>query len=108
MAVKTLTDLEVYNRAEILAEEVWQEVTGWKDFFAKDTVGKQLVRTMDSIGSNIAEGYGRYHYKENKNFCFYSRGSLMEARGWIFKIQKQKSNRRNKGGAFSKRTRTDT
>ncbi|RZK33344.1 MAG: four helix bundle protein, partial [Pedobacter sp.] len=24
----------------------------------------------DSISANIAEGYGRFHFKENKNFCY--------------------------------------
>ncbi|MEO7983272.1 MAG: four helix bundle protein [Bacteroidota bacterium] len=27
---------------------------------------------------NISEGYGRFHYKENKNYCYYSRGSAKE------------------------------
>jgi four helix bundle protein len=27
---------------------------------------------------NISEGYGRFHYKENKNFCYFSRGSVKE------------------------------
>ncbi|MEJ5995551.1 four helix bundle protein [Pedobacter sp. Du54] len=44
------------------------------DFCAKDTIGKQICRAADSISANIAEGYGRFHYKENKNFCYYSRG----------------------------------
>jgi four helix bundle protein len=37
-----------------------------------------MVRAADSIGLNIAEGYGRFHYKENRNFCYYSRGSAKE------------------------------
>jgi four helix bundle protein len=57
------------------------------DYFAKDTLGKQLVRSVDSIGANIAEGFGRYHFKENKNFCYFSRGSLIETKGRITKAQ---------------------
>jgi four helix bundle protein len=49
----------------------------------KDTVGKQIVRAADSIGANIAEGFGRFHYKENKNFCYFSRGSIIETKGWL-------------------------
>ena len=55
---------------------------GW-DYFAKDTVG--IVRSADSIGANITEGYGRYHYKENRNFCYFSRGSIIETKGWLKK-----------------------
>jgi four helix bundle protein len=38
----------------------------------------QFVEAADSIALNIGEGYGRFHYKENKNFCYYSRGSAKE------------------------------
>jgi four helix bundle protein len=44
-----------------------------------------MARSADSISSNIAEGYGRYHYKENRNFCYFSRGSIMETKGWLKK-----------------------
>jgi four helix bundle protein len=50
------------------------------DVFSKKNLGDQFVRAADSIALNIAEGYGRYHYKENKNFCWYARGSLFETK----------------------------
>jgi four helix bundle protein len=81
-----IEDIEVHNLSEAFADEVWLIVIKW-DFFAKDTVGKQLVRSSDSISANIAEGFGRYHYKENKNFCFYSRGSIIETKGWLKKAK---------------------
>jgi len=84
-----LEDLEIYNLAESFSDEIWFTVLEW-DYCAKDTVGKQLVRSADSIGANIAEGFGRYHYKENKNFCFFSRGSLIETKGWITKAKTRK------------------
>ena len=87
MSFNTLEDLEVYKRAFALSDSVWKEVGNWKDFFVKDTIGKQLVRAADSIDANIAEGYGRFHYKENKNFCYYSRGSLLETKGFIEKCK---------------------
>ena len=87
MSFDNLEDLEVYKRAFSLSNEVWKLVSEWKDFFAKDTIGKQLVRAADSIDANIAEGYGRFHFKENKNFCYYSRGSLLETKGFIMKCK---------------------
>jgi len=84
-----LEDLEVYNLAESFSDEIWFVVLEW-DYFAKDTLGKQLVRSADSIGANIAEGYGRYHFKENKNFCYFSRGSLIETKSWITKAKTRK------------------
>ena len=72
-----LADLEVYNLSEVISDKIWDIVMGW-EYFAKDAIGKQLCRAADSISANIVEGYGRYHFKENKNFCYYSRGSILE------------------------------
>ena len=84
-----LEDLEVYNLAESFSDEIWFTVLQW-DSFPRDTLGKQLARSADSIGANIAEGFGRYHFKENKNFCYFSRGSLIETKGWITKAKTRK------------------
>jgi four helix bundle protein len=84
-----LEELEVYGKSVKLAELVWNEVSGW-NYFNKDTIGKQLVRAADSISANIAEGYGRYFYKENKQFCYYSRGSLLETKSWLEKAFNRK------------------
>ena len=37
-----------------------------------------MRRSSRSTTENIAEGYGRYHYGENIQFCRISRGSLYE------------------------------
>ena len=83
-----LEELNVYNQANVIADEVWQIVESW-DYFKKDALGKQLVRSADSISANIAEGYGRYFFKENRNFCYYSRGSLLETKNWIGKAYRR-------------------
>ncbi|WP_138479611.1 four helix bundle protein [Dyadobacter bucti] len=81
-----LEDLQIYQLSMELSDGIWNVVQKW-GVFSKDTVGKQLVRAADSIGANIAEGFGRYHFKENQNFCFYSRGSLYETKTWLTKAQ---------------------
>ncbi len=68
--------------AEKLADEIWLIVEKWQ-YFAKDTVGKQIVRSADSVGANIAEGNGRYSYKDNQRFIRIARGSLNETRHWL-------------------------
>jgi four helix bundle protein len=80
----TLEKPEVYNVAESFSDKVWEIVNEW-DYFKKDTIGKQLVRAADSISANIAEGYGRYFYKESKQYYFYSWGSIQEAKAWLSK-----------------------
>ena len=89
MSYYNLEDLEVYKLAEEFGNDVWFIVLDW-DYFAKDTVGKQMARSADSISANIAEGYGRYHYKENRNFCYFSRGSIIETKGWLTKSKTRK------------------
>ncbi len=47
------------------------------------SVGNQLVRAADSIGANIAEGYGRFSFKEKLYFTRIARGSLYETKHWL-------------------------
>jgi four helix bundle protein len=60
-----------------IGETVW--TTGAKrEYFKKKTLGAQIASAADSIAFNISEGYGRFQYKEDKNFCYYCRGSARE------------------------------
>jgi len=74
-----IDDLRDYQLAMQLAEKVWEIVMKW-DSFAKYSIGKQYTEAADSIGANISEGFGRFHFKDSKNFLYYSRGSLYETR----------------------------
>jgi four helix bundle protein len=78
--------LEVYRLAEELSDEIWKVVVG-KDFFAKDTVGKQLVRAADSIGANLAEGTDRGSYRDDCRFITIARGSLVDTQHWLRRAQ---------------------
>ncbi|MBI3414839.1 MAG: four helix bundle protein [Verrucomicrobia bacterium] len=69
--------LEFYLVAEKIADQIWDIVLGW-DGFARDTIGKQIVRAADSIGANIAEGVGRGSHADNKRFVRTARGPLNE------------------------------
>lgn len=90
--ISNLKDFKTYNLAMELGEKVWKIVNSW-GYFEKDTIGKQLVRAVDSIAANLSEGLGRYHFKEIKNFGYYSRGSLFETRTWLTKITQQETHR---------------
>ncbi len=79
-----LEELEIYRMPMEIAEEIWSIVNKW-DYFCKKTVGDQLVRAVDSIAANVAEGYGRFHYRENIHFCYYARGSILESKTWLTK-----------------------
>jgi len=89
MSKTSFENLEVYQLAEKLADEIWQIVSDW-DHFAKNTVGKQMVDAADSICANIAEGCGRFNYKDNSRFIKIARGSLYETKNWLRRAYKRK------------------
>ena len=81
-----LDDLLVYQLAMELGDKIWDMVNKWEKF-EKWSIGNQICRSGDSVAANIAEGFGRYHFNDNRNFCFYARGSLMETKSWLQKAK---------------------
>ncbi len=57
--MKSFQQLRVYQLAEKISNQIGFIVKKWDDF-VKDTTGKQIVRSADSVDANIAEGHGRY------------------------------------------------
>ena len=86
---KELSEIEVYTLAEDFTNDIWYIVLKW-DSFAKETIGKQLVRAADSISANIAESHGRFHFKDKAHFGYYARGSFEETKSWLRKAIKRK------------------
>ena len=82
MSRTNFENLRVYKLAEELANEIWKIVLRW-DRFARDTVGKQIVRSADSVGANIAEGTGRHSFQDNRRFVKVARGSLNETQHFL-------------------------
>ncbi len=70
-------DLEVYKAARAFRKRIYKlaEMLPGEEKFA---LAQQMRRAAVSLTSNIAEGYGRYHWQENTQFCRHSRGSLLE------------------------------
>ncbi|MEK7724947.1 MAG: four helix bundle protein [Acidobacteriota bacterium] len=75
-------NLEIYQLSEKLADGIWNIVLTWNNL-ATDTLGKQVIRSADSIGANIAEGSGRRTPIDNRRFLRMARGSLYETRHWL-------------------------
>jgi four helix bundle protein len=74
--------LKVYRLAEELADGVWRSAREW-NILDRDTVGKQLIRAADSVGANIAEGYGRGSGADNRRCVRIAIGSLYETKHWL-------------------------
>lgn len=81
-----LEELRVYQQSMEMGEKIWNIVMKW-DRFARETIGRQLVKAADSIGANLSEGFGRYHYREVIHFAYFSRGSLYETKTWLTKAK---------------------
>ena len=78
----SLEDVRVLKSAEQIADAIYKISSRWDDF-AKDVVGKQISRAADSIGANIAESFGRFHFGEKIQFLYYARGSVFETKYWL-------------------------
>ncbi len=88
MHEKNLGALQVYQNALELSE------LGWKIYLRlpqeiKFGMGNQFIRSLDSIGANIAEGYGRFHYRDKVKFYYNARGSLWESKHWVLLLFKR-------------------
>lgn len=88
MTKTNFENLQVYQLAERLADEIWDIVNGWEQF-AKGAVGKQIIQAADSIGANIAEGVGRGSFQDNRRFVKMARGSLNETQHWLRRAYKR-------------------
>ena len=89
MAKTNFEGLRVYQLSESLADHIWTVVLKW-NVFARDTVGKQLVKAADSVGANIAEGTGRGSFTDNRRFVRIARGSLNETQHWLRRAYKRR------------------
>jgi len=74
---KSFESLKVWQKARQIRKEIFDIC---KSFPKVETykLTDQMIRSSRSIGNNISEGYGRYHYQENIQFCRQSRGSAYE------------------------------
>jgi len=75
--VRTFEDLECWKKGTELRRKIALTIKSYPVHERYELVS-QMRRASRSVTHNIAEGYGRYHYKENAQFCRTSRGSVYE------------------------------
>ncbi len=74
----TVKELKVYQLSRTLSTISW-EIYSKMNYEEKKIIGDQFLRSIDSVGANIAEGYHRFHYLDKVRFYYTSRASLAEA-----------------------------
>lgn len=75
--IQTFEDLKVWQLAQKVRIDIFELVKKFPKI-EKYRLTDQTIRSSRSISDNISEGYGRFHYQENIQFCRISRGSGYE------------------------------
>ena len=86
---KDVTQFLVYQYAEQLSDVFWEEYDRWPKK-VQMTIGLQIIRAADSISANIAEGFGRFHYRDRLRFYYCARGSFEESKSFARKLIRRK------------------
>ena len=83
-----LNGLKIYKVAREINRLAWQiyNKLDWQD---KKIIGDQFISAVDSIGVNIAEGFGRFHYLDKNKFNYNARASLYESFYWLELLQER-------------------
>lgn len=85
-SIKHFYNLDIWKESHQLSIAIYK-IT--EKFPKKETYGlsDQLRRASTSVSANIAEGFGRFHYKEKIKFYYVSRGSICEVQNFLFLTQ---------------------
>ena len=85
--MSSFKDLKIWQISVNLAVDVYKLA---RKFPANERFGlfSQLTRSVNSIGANIAESCGRFHFKDKVNFLYHARGSLIETEHHLIIAQK--------------------
>lgn len=74
---QSFTELEAWKKARTVKNEIRELANSFpkeEQFRLTD----QIIRSSRSVTANIAEGHGRFTYKDQLHFCIQARGSLSE------------------------------
>lgn len=82
---KSFTELEVWKLSHELRLKINLLIKYLPNYLAN-----QIIRSACSVGANIAEGHGRFHFQENIQFCRQARGSLEETKDHLLFIKDAK------------------
>jgi four helix bundle protein len=83
-----LWKLEVYRLGLFVAEIGWEDVVLLNKNTLTRDAADQIIRSLNSISANIAEGYSRSTGKDRARYFEYSLGEAREARDRYFKARR--------------------
>ncbi|MBC7949968.1 MAG: four helix bundle protein [Chitinophagaceae bacterium] len=74
---QSFTELELWKRARFLKNEIKETVEAFPQY-ERYRLTDQIIRSSRGINAAIAEGHGRFTFKDQLHFCIIARGSLSE------------------------------
>ena len=77
-SIHSFEDLECWKTARHLRLFVSREIVAHLPKDERYDLSSQLRRAARSVTANIAEGFGRFHFRDNYKFCSNVLGSLFE------------------------------
>ena len=83
-----LWKLEVYRLGLFVAEIGWEDVVLLNKNSLSRDAADQIIRSLDSISANIADGYSRSTGKDRARYFEYALGEAREARDRYFKARR--------------------
>ena len=87
--IKKIDDFIVYQKAmKLYADFIEEDLPILRKTLVGRELARQQVRSLDSICSNMKEGYGRKAGKELKRFFIIARGSTGESKGRYIRCKK--------------------
>ena len=69
--------LDVWQQCQIIRKRIWSRTRRFP-MEERYRLTDQMIKASRSATACIAEGYGRFHFQENIQFCRPARGSLYE------------------------------
>lgn len=76
--MEKLKRTSIFVESEEISDLIWRDVANW-DAFSRDTIGKELVTSIDSVNTNIAESYSHKSHQGRMHYLYTARGSLFRA-----------------------------
>ena len=76
--MQKIREMSIFAESEELSDRVWRHVVRW-DEFSRETIGKELVTSIDAINTSIAESYSHKSHHGRMHYLYTARGALFKS-----------------------------
>lgn len=85
--IKHFTELKVWQMSHTLFLQAIDDTKQFPKGIAGNVVANQLIRSLGSIGANIAEGFNSNTTKQYVSYLNIARNSSAESENWYYKVR---------------------